>query len=103
MVDHWAGLSIFLGALGTVPHKCLRAENKININEIKSNINEIKINIDMRSLDDQLIVFQNVKPVQLRVNCPRAEIILKVAVSELTTSLNISLLVKFVKYSLITC
>ena len=43
--------------------------------------------------------FQNVKPVQLRVNCPRAEIILKVAVSQLTTSLNISFLVKFVKYS----
>ena len=46
MVNHWAGLSIFLGPLGTVPHKCLRAENKININEIKININEIKIDIN---------------------------------------------------------
>ena len=90
MVDHRARLSVLFRARSAVPDKRLRAEKfsmRTNENEKGSfsALDEYKVDkFSMRTKERAVC-----KPVQLRVNSPRAEVILKVTVPQRPLPLDI--------------
>ena len=91
MVDHRARLSILFRARRAVPDERLRAE-KFSMRTTNENekgsfsaIDEYKVDkFSMRTKERAVC-----KPVQLRVNSPRAEVILKVTVPQRPLALDI--------------
>ena len=90
MVDHWSRLPVLFRARSAVPDKCLRAEKfsmRTDENEKGSfsALDEYKVDkFSMRTKERAVC-----KPVQLRVNSPRAEVILKVTVPQRPLPLDI--------------